>query len=159
MGLFSRLFGDKKTAAAPPAPARAATPSTTAPTASPAHRPDPGNLAPRSTNDMDTTTKDRLDKLVHDNRVLLFMKGDRIFPQCGFSAATVEILKSYGVPFETVDVLSDPAIRQGIKEFSNWPTIPQLYIGGEFQGGCDIVREMHANGELKKLLADDAAAS
>lgn len=108
---------------------------------------------------MDTTTKDRLDKLVHDNRVLLFMKGDRIFPQCGFSAATVEILKSYGVPFETVDVLSDPAIRQGIKEFSNWPTIPQLYVGGKFLGGCDIVTEMHASGELAKELAPYKTAS
>ena len=90
--------------------------------------------------------------LVEKNKVLLFMKGSKTFPQCGFSARVVEVLKKEGVPFETVNVLADPEIREGIKDFSNWPTIPQLYIGGKFVGGCDIVTEMHQNGELAKEL-------
>jgi len=86
--------------------------------------------------------------------VVLFMKGTPMFPQCGFSAAVAQALTLMGVKYKGVDVLSDPEIRQGIKEFSNWPTIPQLYVKGEFIGGCDIVREMYESGELKKLFDD-----
>jgi monothiol glutaredoxin len=101
---------------------------------------------------LDTATRQRLDDLVKNHRVLLFMKGDRSFPQCGFSATVVQILDSLIPDYETVDVLRDPAIREGIKVYSAWPTIPQLYIDGEFQGGCDIVRELYASGELKEKL-------
>lgn len=96
--------------------------------------------------------------LVANNRVVLFMKGNKSFPQCGFSAAVIEVLKRHGVPFETVNVLQDQAVREGIKQFSSWPTIPQLYIGGEFIGGCDIVREMDASGELADKLKAPASA-
>ncbi len=96
--------------------------------------------------------KQRIQELVQKSDVVLFMKGTKSFPQCGFSNAVVEVLKREGVPFETVNVLSDPEIRQGIKEFSNWPTIPQLYVKGKFLGGCDIVTEMHQSGELAKEL-------
>ena len=97
--------------------------------------------------------KARIQEMIEKNRVVLFMKGSKSFPQCGFSSRVVEILKGEGVPFETVNVLSDPEIRQGIKDFSNWPTIPQLYIDGKFIGGCDIVTEMKNSGELSKELA------
>ena len=100
---------------------------------------------------MTTTVKDRIAKDVADNEVLLFMKGTPVFPQCGFSAAVVHVLSELGVKFKAVDVLKDPEVRQGIKEFSNWPTIPQLYVKGEFVGGCDIVREMYESGELIEL--------
>jgi monothiol glutaredoxin len=90
---------------------------------------------------------------VEGNRVVLFMKGTRNFPQCGFSARAVEILKRVGVQFKEVNVLTDPAIRQGIKEFSNWPTIPQVYIDGKFVGGSDILVEMFESGELEKMVA------
>jgi monothiol glutaredoxin len=95
--------------------------------------------------------------------VMLFMKGTPMFPQCGFSARVVQILKHTNIPFKSVNVLEDPEIRDGIKEFSNWPTIPQLYVKGEFVGGCDIVTEMYQTGELQSLLSDkgvshDAAA-
>jgi monothiol glutaredoxin len=86
--------------------------------------------------------------------VMLFMKGTPMFPQCGFSARVIQILKHAGVPFKTVNVLEDPEIRDGIKAFSNWPTIPQLYVKGEFIGGCDIVTEMYQSGELQTLLAE-----
>jgi monothiol glutaredoxin len=100
----------------------------------------------------DATT--RIKDLVEQTPVLLFMKGTRSFPQCGFSAKVVDVLKREGVTFETVNVLADAAVRDGIKAFSNWPTIPQLYIKGKFIGGCDIVSEMAATGELdKELLA------
>jgi monothiol glutaredoxin len=92
------------------------------------------------------------------NDVVLYMKGTPVFPQCGFSAATVGVLSHLGVKFKAVDVLKDPAVRQGIKEFSNWPTIPQLYVKGEFVGGCDIVKEMFESGELQSLLADKGVA-
>ena len=92
------------------------------------------------------------DDLVKKSRVVLFMKGNKHFPQCGFSAQVIGILKETGVPFETVNVLSDPAVRDGIKEYSSWPTIPQLYVDGEFLGGCDIVKEMYAVGDLQKKL-------
>lgn len=89
---------------------------------------------------------------VEQNRVVLFMKGTKNFPQCGFSSRAVEILKKCGAEFKDVNVLADPAIRQGIKDFSNWPTIPQIYIGGKFVGGSDILNEMYQSGELQKLL-------
>jgi monothiol glutaredoxin len=95
---------------------------------------------------------DRIRQDVSSNPVVLFMKGTPVFPQCGFSAAVVQVLTQLGVKFKGIDVLTDPEIRQGIKEFSSWPTIPQLYVKGEFVGGCDIVREMFATGELKDLL-------
>jgi monothiol glutaredoxin len=98
-------------------------------------------------------TRTKISELVNKNKVLLFMKGNKSFPQCGFSSQVVQILKKEGVEFETVNVLADPEIRQGIKEFSNWPTVPQLYVNGKFVGGCDIVNEMHASGELAKELA------
>ena len=102
----------------------------------------------------DATVTDRIKQDIADNSVVLFMKGTPVFPQCGFSARVVQILTQMGVKFKGVDVLADPAIRQGVKEFSNWPTIPQLYVKGEFVGGCDIVSEMYENGELKQVLAD-----
>ena len=102
----------------------------------------------------DATVTDRIKQDIADNTVVLFMKGTPVFPQCGFSARVVQILTQMGVKFKGIDVLADPAIRQGIKEFSSWPTIPQLYVKGEFVGGCDIISEMYENGELKQVLAD-----
>jgi len=96
--------------------------------------------------------RQQFDDLVKKSRVVLFMKGNKHFPQCGFSAQVIGILKETGVPFETVNVLSDPSVRDGIKEYSSWPTIPQLYVDGEFLGGCDIVKEMYAAGDLQKKL-------
>lgn len=95
---------------------------------------------------------DRIQSLVERNKVLLFMKGSRTIPMCGFSAAIIQVLDRVNVPYETVDVLEDPEIREGVKSFSNWPTIPQLYVDGKFLGGCDIVRDMDAKGELAPLL-------
>ena len=103
---------------------------------------------------MNNPVIDRIKKDIGENDILLFMKGTPVFPQCGFSAAVVQVLTELGVKFKGVDVLTDPAIRQGIKDFSQWPTIPQLYVKGEFVGGCDIVREMYASGELQRLLKD-----
>ena len=97
----------------------------------------------------------RIDQLVKANAVLLFMKGTPLFPQCGFSSRAIQILDHLEVPFETVDVLQDQEIRQGIKAYSDWPTIPQLYVRGEFVGGSDIMIEMFESGELKQLV--DAA--
>ena len=94
----------------------------------------------------------RLQELIAADEVVLFMKGNRGRPQCGFSAAVVEVLDGLVPNYRTVDVLSDPEIRDGIKEYSSWPTIPQLYLGGEFQGGCDIVIEMYQSGELQQKL-------
>lgn len=91
----------------------------------------------------------KIESQIANNKVILYMKGSRDMPQCGFSARVVNILNSYGIDYESVDVLSDPEIRQGIKDYSNWPTIPQLYVKGEFVGGCDIVREMFQAGELQ----------
>ena len=93
-------------------------------------------------------------KTIADNDVVLFMKGTKQFPQCGFSATAAKILEQLGVPFKDVDVLADQGVREGIKTFSNWPTIPQLYVKGEFIGGCDIIREMFETGELKQLLEE-----
>ena len=95
----------------------------------------------------------RLQGLVDSNDVLLFMKGSPLFPQCGFSSRAVAILNHLGVEFESVDVLQDQEVRQGIKAFSDWPTIPQLYVGGEFIGGSDIMMEMYESGELAQLFA------
>ena len=97
---------------------------------------------------------ERIHQEVSDNPVVLYMKGTPVFPQCGFSAAVVQILSHMGVKFKGIDVLADPEIRQGIKEFSNWPTIPQLYVKGEFIGGCDIIREMYETGELQQVLEE-----
>ena len=101
---------------------------------------------------MNETTRSRLDGLVKGHPVLLFMKGNRQRPQCGFSATVVQILDSLVGDYQTVNVLEDPEIREGIKEYSSWPTIPQLYLSGEFQGGCDIVVEMYQSGELQQKL-------
>jgi monothiol glutaredoxin len=97
---------------------------------------------------------DRIRQEIADNDVVLYMKGSAVFPQCGYSAAVVQVLESLDVPFKDIDVLSDPQLSQGIKDFTNWPTTPQLYVKGEFVGGCDIVREMYAAGELQQLLAE-----
>lgn len=94
----------------------------------------------------------KIDEKVKNNKVMLYMKGTPDFPQCGFSAHTVDILKSYNVPFATEDVLSDPQVREGIKQYSKWPTIPQIFINGQFVGGCDIVHELHERGELESML-------
>ena len=100
------------------------------------------------------TAADRIKKDITDNRVMLFMKGNALFPQCGFSARVVQILSHMGVQFQTANVLEDPALRDGVKTFSQWPTIPQLYIDGEFIGGCDIVTEMFQSGELEALMKE-----
>ncbi len=94
----------------------------------------------------------QIDEKVKNNKVMLYMKGTPDFPQCGFSAHTIEILKSYGFPFATDDVLANAAVREGIKRYSNWPTIPQVYVDGKFVGGCDIVQELHERGELEPIL-------
>jgi monothiol glutaredoxin len=101
---------------------------------------------------MDDQTKDQISNKIASQDVVLFMKGTPVFPQCGFSAAVVGVLSHLGVKFRGVNVLEDDAIREGIKEFTNWPTIPQLYVKGEFIGGCDIIREMYETGELIELL-------
>ena len=101
-------------------------------------------------------TNERLSQIVSNNDVVLFMKGTPLFPQCGFSSRAVAILDHLGVPFETVDVLQDAEIRQGIKEYSDWPTIPQLYVKGEFVGGSDIMMEMFEAGELQPLITGQA---
>jgi monothiol glutaredoxin len=97
---------------------------------------------------------DRIQSAIANNKIMIFMKGNRSFPQCGFSAATMEIFEELGVPYETADVLSDPELRDAIKRYSNWPTIPQVYVNGKFLGGCDIVREMHESGDLKALVTE-----
>ena len=101
-----------------------------------------------------TNILDQIQQTVSSNDVVLYMKGTKDFPQCGFSAVVVQILKNLNVDFIDVNVLADPEIRQGIKEFSDWPTIPQLYIKGEFIGGCDIAKEMFQSGELQELLKE-----
>ncbi|QLI81602.1 Grx4 family monothiol glutaredoxin [Chitinibacter fontanus] len=98
--------------------------------------------------------QDTIRQQVTENPVILYMKGTPTFPQCGFSAGAVQVLKNLGVNFAAVNVLADPEIRQGIKEFANWPTIPQLYIKGEFVGGSDIMKELYASGELAEMVAD-----
>ncbi len=107
----------------------------------------------------DPNVADRIKRDIADNDVVLYMKGTPVFPQCGFSAAVVQVLTHLGVKFKGIDVLQDPSLRQGIKEFSSWPTVPQLYVKGEFVGGCDIVREMYETGELTELLGAKGVAS
>lgn len=103
---------------------------------------------------MQNVVFERIEKDIKENDVVLYMKGQAEFPQCGFSSVVVQILSQLGVTFKDVNVLEDSDIRQGIKDFTDWPTIPQLYIKGEFVGGCDIVRELYSNGELQQLLSD-----
>lgn len=107
---------------------------------------------------MTNPAHDRIQKEIDGSDVVLFMKGTPLFPQCGFSAAVVDVLERVGIEYASHDVLQDPELRQGIKEFSNWPTIPQVYVKGEFIGGCDIVREMFANGELDAFLSEKGVA-
>jgi monothiol glutaredoxin len=101
---------------------------------------------------MTPETKAKIDKLVEENKIMVFMKGNKLMPQCGFSNNVVQILNTLGVPFETLDVLADQEIRQGIKEYSNWPTIPQVYVNGQFLGGSDILIEMYNKGELQEAV-------
>ena len=105
---------------------------------------------------MDDATKERIVGLTKSNRVVLFMKGNKMFPQCGFSAHVLGILKQAGVDFDAHNILSDPELRQGLKELSNWPTYPQLYVDGKLVGGCDIITDMHESGELNQLLEGGA---
>lgn len=107
---------------------------------------------------MSNPTFDRIQTEIDANPVMLYMKGNAMFPQCGFSARVVQILSHLKVPFQTANVLEDPELRDGIKQFSNWPTVPQLYVGGEFVGGCDIVTEMYQSGELETMLASKGVA-
>ncbi len=106
---------------------------------------------------MTADIRTRIDELIKNNKVMLFMKGTKQIPACGFSNAVVQILKKEAVPFETYNILSDPELRQALKEYSSWPTYPQLYIGGKFVGGCDIVTELHQSGELSKELSQAGA--
>ena len=106
-----------------------------------------------------TGINDYIDSEVKSHDVVLFMKGTPVFPQCGFSAAVVQVLNHIGVKFKGVDVLQDPGLRQGVKDFAQWPTIPQLYVKGEFVGGCDIVREMFQSGELSELMETKGVAA
>ncbi len=101
---------------------------------------------------MTPEVKERIDSLVQGSKVMVFMKGNKLMPQCGFSNNVVQILNALGVPYETFDVLEDYEIRQGIKEYSNWPTIPQVYINGEFIGGSDILIELYQKGELQQMV-------
>ena len=101
---------------------------------------------------MTPEVKARIEQLVNDNKIMVFMKGSKLMPQCGFSNNVVQILNTLGVPYETLDILADPEIRQGIKEYSNWPTIPQIYINGEFVGGSDIAIELYQSGELQQMV-------
>lgn len=102
---------------------------------------------------MESELKQRIQGMIDSQRVVLFMKGNKMFPQCGFSARVVQILKETGTDFKDINVLTDPAVREGIKQYSDWPTIPQLYVAGQFIGGCDIVTELFEKGELQQLLA------
>ncbi|WP_158045420.1 Grx4 family monothiol glutaredoxin [Skermanella pratensis] len=102
---------------------------------------------------MDNSVAERIKSDIESNDVVLYMKGTPVFPQCGFSSAVVQVLTHLGVKFKGIDVLVDPSLREGIKSFSSWPTIPQLYVKGEFVGGCDIVREMYQTGELMEMLS------
>lgn len=103
--------------------------------------------------------QDKIRKQIEDNAIILYMKGSPVFPQCGFSGRATQLLKACGAKFASVDVLADPAIREGIKQFSNWPTVPQLYIKGQFIGGSDIMAELHQKGELQKLVAEAQAGT
>lgn len=102
------------------------------------------------------SSQETIKQTISDNEIVLYMKGSPDFPQCGFSGRAIQILKACGAEFASVDVLSDPDIREGVKKFSNWPTVPQLYVKGEFVGGSDIMTEMYQSGELKTLLSDES---
>ena len=102
---------------------------------------------------MDQTTKQRIEDQIKKNKVFLYMKGTPEMPMCGFSAKAIQILNEHKVPFQTFNIFDDESIRSGVKEYSEWPTFPQLYVNGELVGGCDIMTELHTNGELKKILA------
>jgi len=104
--------------------------------------------------DNDNPVFERIRQDIGENDVVIYMKGTPVFPQCGFSAVVVQVMSHLGVKFKGINVLEDPGVREGIKAFANWPTIPQVYVKGEFVGGCDIVREMYQSGELSQLLAD-----
>ncbi len=106
----------------------------------------------------DNPVNERIKTDIDANEVMLFMKGTPVFPQCGFSAAVVQVLNHMGVKFGSADVLMDPELRDGIKQFTNWPTVPQLYVKGEFVGGCDIIREMFETGELEQLFEEKGVA-
>ncbi|PWC53586.1 Grx4 family monothiol glutaredoxin [Azospirillum sp. TSO22-1] len=108
---------------------------------------------------VDPNVAERIKQDLSGSDVVLYMKGTPVFPQCGFSAAVVQVLSHVGVKFKGINILEDPGLRQGLKDFSNWPTFPQLYVKGELVGGCDIVREMYENGELQQLLADKGIAT
>ncbi len=101
--------------------------------------------------------KKQIEDTLRENTVVVYMKGTKSFPQCGFSATVAEVMKRLGVDFKDVNVLADPAIREGIKEFSSWPTVPQVYVKGKFVGGCDIVRDMYESGELEPLIREAGA--
>ena len=101
---------------------------------------------------MSPEVKEKIDNLVVSNKIVVFMKGTKLMPQCGFSNNVAQILNSLGAPYESIDVLADYDVRQGIKEYSNWPTIPQVYIGGEFIGGSDIMIELYQNGKLQEMV-------
>ena len=101
---------------------------------------------------MQNVVHERIEKTINSHDVVLFMKGEAAFPQCGFSSLVVQVLSQLGVSFKDVNVLEDNDVRQGIKDYTNWPTIPQLYVKGEFVGGCDIIREMYESGELQQLM-------
>ncbi len=103
---------------------------------------------------MENIVFERIKKDINENNVVLYMKGNAIFPQCGFSSLVVQVLSQLGVQFKDINVLDDDEIRQGIKDFTEWPTIPQLYVRGEFVGGCDIIREMYESGELQELFSE-----
>ena len=108
---------------------------------------------------MESVIFDQIRKEINDNDVVLYLKGTSVFPQCGFSAAVVQILSQMGISFKDINVLEDNIIREGIKEFTQWPTIPQLYVKGEFVGGCDIIREMYENGELQQLMDSNSIST
>lgn len=108
---------------------------------------------------MDESTKNKIEEMIKSKKVFLFMKGNPMFPQCGFSARVVEVLQGMKADFGSFDVLSDESIREGIKEFSDWPTIPQLYVNGKFVGGCDIIEQMADSGELKKMFGPEAISN
>ncbi len=101
---------------------------------------------------MTPEVKAKIDQLVKENKIMVFMKGSKLMPQCGFSNNVVQILNTFGVPYETFDVLADPEMRQGIKDYSEWATIPQIYINGEFVGGSDIAIELYQSGELEQMV-------
>lgn len=108
---------------------------------------------------MNEELKERIVQLTTSNRIVLFMKGNKMFPQCGFSAHVLGILKQMGVDFDAHNILADPELRQGLKELSNWPTYPQLYVEGKLVGGCDIISELHESGQLGELLQQSPASA